>query len=52
VRRSIELQEYYRNGNGGQTDTTARDLIGHEPGTVDQYLNENAAAFTRQRATA
>lgn len=52
VNALVELQEYYRNGNGGQTDTTVRDLIGREPRTVDQYLNENAAAFTRQRATA
>jgi len=48
----LELQEYYKNGQGGETDGLVQELIGRAPMTIDQFLAEFAAEFRRQAATA
>lgn len=48
----LELQAYYKGGQGGEVDATLSDLLGHAPITMDQYLAEFADSFTAQGATA
>jgi len=46
----LELQRYYREGGGGETDWLVHNLIGREPITLDQYLRENASALSPPQA--
>jgi uncharacterized protein YbjT (DUF2867 family) len=48
----LELQQYYLNGKGGETDRLAQKLLGRAPITMEQFLAENADEFRRQAATA
>lgn len=48
----LELQQYYKQGGGGKTDTLLKSLIEREPITLDQYLSANAREFKPEAATA
>jgi uncharacterized protein YbjT (DUF2867 family) len=48
----IDLQHYYINGQGGDTDHTIADILGRPPGTLDQFLADNASEFRPQAAKA
>jgi uncharacterized protein YbjT (DUF2867 family) len=41
----LELQEYYTSGKGGTPDGTLARLLGRPSRTMDQFLEEHAAAF-------
>ena len=48
----LDLQAYYAGGKGGETDGRLAKLLGREPITLDKFLEENAAEFRSQAATA
>jgi uncharacterized protein YbjT (DUF2867 family) len=48
----LDLQEYYTRGQGGATDNVLEELLGRPPITMDQFLQEFAAEFRGQSATA
>jgi uncharacterized protein YbjT (DUF2867 family) len=48
----LELQQYYKQGGGGKTDTLLKSLIERDPMTLDQYLTANAREFKPEAATA
>ena len=48
----LDLQQYYVNGKGGETDGLLQKLLGRTPITMDEFLKENAAEFRPQAAKA
>jgi uncharacterized protein YbjT (DUF2867 family) len=48
----IDLQQYYINGQGGDLDSTLKEILGRAPATLDQFLTESAAEFRSQAAKA
>ena len=48
----LDLQQYYVNGKGGETDGLLQKLLGRAPITMDEFLKENAAEFRPQAAKA
>lgn len=48
----LDLQQYYVNGQGGNTDGVLEGLLGRAPITMDQFLEENRADFREQAARA
>jgi uncharacterized protein YbjT (DUF2867 family) len=48
----LELQEYYCTGRCAAVDGTVAKLLGKAERTLDQYLQENAASFQSQAASA
>ncbi|MDQ2842815.1 MAG: NmrA family NAD(P)-binding protein [Acidobacteriota bacterium] len=49
VKALLELQDYYTGGSGGTLDGVLEELLGRQPITMDQFLNEFAGQF-RSRA--
>jgi uncharacterized protein YbjT (DUF2867 family) len=41
----LELQHYYVEGNGGQTDNVVRQMLGRDPIVFEQFLRDYAVAF-------
>lgn len=52
VRALLELQEYYLNGKGGETDDVVQKLLERMPITMDKFLAEFAGEFRSQAASA
>jgi uncharacterized protein YbjT (DUF2867 family) len=52
VKALLDLQQYYRNGKGGDTDGLLEKLLERAPITMDEFLNENAQEFRPQAAEA
>lgn len=52
VEALLDLQQYYVNGQGGETDGVLEGLLGRAPTTMDLFLAENAAEFREQAARA
>jgi uncharacterized protein YbjT (DUF2867 family) len=52
TRALLELQQYYLNGKGGETDGLLQKLLGRALITMDEFLQENAAEFRPQAAKA
>jgi uncharacterized protein YbjT (DUF2867 family) len=48
----LDLQQYYVNGKGGETDGLLQKLLGRAAITMDEFLKENAAEFRPQAAKA
>ena len=48
----LDLQQYYLNGKGGETDGLVQKLLGRPPITMEQFLRENADEFRGQAANA
>jgi len=48
----LELQQYYKQGDGARTDGLLQTLLGRAPVTLDQYLAANAREFKDQAAPA
>jgi uncharacterized protein YbjT (DUF2867 family) len=48
----LDLQQYYLNGKGGETDGLLQKLLGRAPITMDEFLKENVAEFRPQAAKA
>jgi uncharacterized protein YbjT (DUF2867 family) len=48
----LDLQQYYVNGKGGETDGLLQKLLGRAPIMMDDFLKENAAEFRPQAAKA
>ena len=48
----MDLQQYYVDGQGGETDGVLQGLLRSAPITMDEFLKENAAAFRTETATA
>jgi uncharacterized protein YbjT (DUF2867 family) len=48
----LELQEYYRGGQGGLLDKVLEELLGRPARTMDQFLKASAAEFRGQAAKA
>jgi len=48
----LDLQQYYLNGKGGDTDGLLQKLLGRAPITMEQFLAENADEFRAQAANA
>jgi len=48
----LDLQQYYVNGKGGETDGLLQKLLGRAPITMDEFLKENVAEFRPQAAKA
>jgi uncharacterized protein YbjT (DUF2867 family) len=48
----LDLQQYYLNGKGGETDGLLQKLLGRAPITMGQFLAENADEFRAQAANA
>jgi len=48
----LELQQYYKQGGGANTDGLLQALIERAPVTLDQYLTANAKEFRDQAASA
>ena len=48
----LDLQQYYLNGKGGETDGLLQELLGRTPITIDGFLKENATEFRPQAAKA
>jgi uncharacterized protein YbjT (DUF2867 family) len=48
----LDLQQYYVNGKGGDTDGLLQKLLGRAPITMDEFLKENVAEFRPQAAKA
>ena len=48
----LDLQQYYLNGKGGETDGLLQKLLGRAPITMDEFLAENAHEFRGQAANA
>jgi uncharacterized protein YbjT (DUF2867 family) len=52
VRALLDLQQYYLNGKGGETDGLLQKLLGRAPITMEEFLAENAHEFRGQAANA
>ena len=48
----LDLQQYYLNGKGGETDGLLQKLLGRAPITMEEFLTENANEFRDQAANA
>jgi uncharacterized protein YbjT (DUF2867 family) len=48
----LALQQYYKQDGGAKTDGLLKALLGHDPATLDQYLQANAKEFRDQAASA
>lgn len=48
----LDLQEFYIQGNGGELTEDVQRITGHPPRNLDQFLVENASAFSKRVATA
>jgi uncharacterized protein YbjT (DUF2867 family) len=48
----LDLQQYYLNGKGGETDGLLEKLLGRAPIKMDEFLVENASEFRAQAANA
>jgi uncharacterized protein YbjT (DUF2867 family) len=48
----LDLQQYYVNGKGGETDGLLQKFLGRAPITMDEFLKENVAEFRPQAAKA
>jgi uncharacterized protein YbjT (DUF2867 family) len=48
----LDLQQYYLNAQGRETDGLLRKLLGRAPITMDEFLTENAHEFRGQAANA
>ena len=48
----LALQQYYKQDGGAKTDGLLKSLLGHDPATLDQYLQANAKEFRDQAASA
>ena len=48
----LNLQQYYLNGKGGETDGLLEKLLARAPIKMDEFLAENAGAFRLQAANA
>jgi uncharacterized protein YbjT (DUF2867 family) len=48
----LDLQQYYLNGKGGETDGLAQKLLGRPPITMEQFLTENADELRAPAANA
>jgi uncharacterized protein YbjT (DUF2867 family) len=48
----LDLQQYYVNGKGGETDGLLQKLLGRAPITMEEFLTENASEFRGQAANA
>jgi uncharacterized protein YbjT (DUF2867 family) len=48
----VDLQQYYLNGQGGETDGLLPQLLGRAPITMDEFLREHREAFHGQAARA
>ena len=48
----LDLQEYYLQGNGGELSDDVQRITGHPPRNLDQFLTDNASAFSKRAATA
>jgi uncharacterized protein YbjT (DUF2867 family) len=48
----LDLQQYYLNGKGGETDGLLEKLLGRAPITMQEFLTENANEFRGQAAKA
>jgi uncharacterized protein YbjT (DUF2867 family) len=48
----LDLQQYYLNGKGGETDGLLQKLLGRAPITMEEFLTENANEFRGQAANA
>jgi uncharacterized protein YbjT (DUF2867 family) len=48
----LDLQQYYVNGKGGETDGLLQKLLGRAPITMEEFLTENANEFRGQAANA
>lgn len=48
----LDLQQYYLNGMGGETDGLLQKLLGRAPITMQEFLTENAGEFRGQAANA
>jgi uncharacterized protein YbjT (DUF2867 family) len=48
----LDLQQYYVNGKGGETDGLLQKLLGRAAITMDEFLKENAAEFRPQAVKA
>ncbi|HXZ12833.1 MAG TPA: SDR family oxidoreductase [Candidatus Sulfotelmatobacter sp.] len=48
----LDLQRYYKEGRGGETDTGLETLIERPPVTLDRFLAANAREFRDQAASA
>jgi uncharacterized protein YbjT (DUF2867 family) len=48
----LNLQQYYLNAQGGETDGLLRNLLRRAPITMDEFLTENAHEFRGQAANA
>src|SRR5258705_12344323 len=48
----LDLQQYYVNGKGGETDGLLQKFLGRAPITMDEFLKENLAEFRPQAAKA
>jgi uncharacterized protein YbjT (DUF2867 family) len=48
----LDLQQYYVNGKGGETDGLLQKLLGRAAITMDEFLKENVAEFRPQAAKA
>jgi uncharacterized protein YbjT (DUF2867 family) len=52
VNALLELQEYYRGGQGGTVDGLLEKLLGRPPARMDAFLQEHAGEFRGQSAKA
>lgn len=52
VNALLELQEYYRGGQGGTADGLLEKLLGRPPARMDVFLQEHAGEFRGQSASA
>ena len=52
VKALLDLQQFYRNGKGGDTDGLLEKLLERAPITMDEFLNENAQEFRPQATQA
>jgi hypothetical protein len=48
----LELQQYYKNGQGGQVTDVLQTLLGRPPVNVNQFLEEFKEQFRSQAAGA
>jgi uncharacterized protein YbjT (DUF2867 family) len=48
----LDLQQYYLNGRGGETDGLLQKLLRRPPITMEDFLRENASEFRPQTARA
>ena len=48
----LDLQQYYVSGKGGEVDQVLQNLLRRSPITMDEFLEQHAAAFRQQHTTA